>query len=162
MNRHLVSLQLRYDSGPAARGLTRLGGEGHGANVSLDTRNDEWLAQRTRLAQELHDTLLQGFFAASMQLHSAVDGLPADSVPKTRLNSALLAIEYALEEGRLAVQGLRSSHADSLFGAGPRRCAERPGSPFIGGISSGCRRPAARVAGRAAQRSIPHWPGSDF
>src|SRR5258707_13812033 len=42
------------------------------------------LAERTRIAQELHDTLLQGLFALSMQLHSAVDQLPADLIAKPR------------------------------------------------------------------------------
>ena len=33
-------------------------------------------AERTLIAQELHDTLLQGFLSLSMQLHDAVDHLP--------------------------------------------------------------------------------------
>ena len=33
---------------------------------------NEWIAERTRIAQDLHDTLLQGFFAVSMQLQAAV------------------------------------------------------------------------------------------
>ena len=44
----------------------------------LNARFEERLAERTRIAQELHDTLLQGFVSASMQLHVAVDGLPED------------------------------------------------------------------------------------
>jgi signal transduction histidine kinase len=75
--------------------------------ASLDARNEE----RTRIAQELHDTLLQGFLAVSMQLRAAVDELPADSGAKERFRSAMQALDRALEEGRLAVQGLRSSHA---------------------------------------------------
>jgi ligand-binding sensor domain-containing protein len=35
----------------------------------LNLRFDERLAERTRIAQELHDTLLQGFLSASMQVH---------------------------------------------------------------------------------------------
>jgi ligand-binding sensor domain-containing protein len=46
----------------------------------LNMRFEERLAERTRIAQELHDTLLQGFLSASMQLNVAVDGLPPDSV----------------------------------------------------------------------------------
>ena len=42
-------------------------------------RFEERLAERTRIAQELHDTLLQGFVSASMQLHVAADALPEDS-----------------------------------------------------------------------------------
>ncbi len=51
----------------------------------LNVRFEERLAERTRIAQELHDTLLQGFLSASMQLHVAVDRLPADSPPNPRL-----------------------------------------------------------------------------
>src|ERR1700690_821308 len=42
----------------------------------LNLRFEERLAERTRVAQELHDTLLQGVLSASMQLHVAVDQLP--------------------------------------------------------------------------------------
>ena len=45
----------------------------------LNVRFEERLGERTRIAQELHDTLLQGFLSASMQLHVAVDRLPAES-----------------------------------------------------------------------------------
>jgi signal transduction histidine kinase len=67
-------------------------------------------AERKRIAQELHDTLLQGFFAVSMQLQAAADYLPADSAVKLRISSVLRAIDRVLDEGRRAVQGLRSSH----------------------------------------------------
>jgi signal transduction histidine kinase len=67
-------------------------------------------AERTRIAQELHDTLLQGFFAASMQLHAAAECLPADSEAKPRISNVLQLMERVLDEGRRAVQGLRSSH----------------------------------------------------
>jgi signal transduction histidine kinase len=77
--------------------------------VNLDG-HEERLAERTRIAQELHDTLLQGFFAVSMQLHAAVDELPADSPAKARFSSAMQALERTLEDGRCAVQGLRSAH----------------------------------------------------
>ena len=39
----------------------------------LNVRFEERLAERTRIARELHDTLLQGFVSASMQLHVAAD-----------------------------------------------------------------------------------------
>jgi signal transduction histidine kinase len=65
------------------------------------------LAERTRIAQELHDTLLQGFFAVSLQLRTAVDGLP-QGLPE-RFGPALELMDRALEEGRRAVQGLRSA-----------------------------------------------------
>lgn len=69
-----------------------------------------------RIAQELHDTLLQGFFAVSMQLHAAVDHLSADSPAKPRFNDVLRLMDRVLEDGRLVVQGLRSpnEHLPSL------------------------------------------------
>jgi len=65
-------------------------------------------AERTRIAQELHDTLLQGFFALSLQLHAAIDQLPADLVAKPRFVALGKLMGRVLEEGRFAVQGLRS------------------------------------------------------
>ncbi len=77
---------------------------------------NERFAERTRIAQELHDTLLQGFFAVSMQLHTAVDDLPADLAARPRFSDILDRMDCVLEDGRRAVQGLRSpeEHGASL------------------------------------------------
>jgi signal transduction histidine kinase len=76
------------------------------------TRNGR-LAERTRIAQDLHDTLLQGFFAVSMQLQAAVNDLPGDSATKPRFNGIVQLMDRVLEEGRLTVQGLRSPREDA-------------------------------------------------
>jgi signal transduction histidine kinase len=75
----------------------------------LNMRFEERLAERMRIAQELHDTLLQGFISASMQLHVAVDNLPADSPSKPPLSRVLQLMGQVIEEGRNAVRGLRSA-----------------------------------------------------
>ena len=75
----------------------------------LNVRFEERLAERTRIAQELHDTLLQGFVSASMQLHVAADRLPADSPARPSLDRVLDLMGRVIEEGRNAVRGLRSS-----------------------------------------------------
>ncbi len=80
------------------------------ADDGLDTLDEVRLAERMRIAQELHDTLLQGLFAVSMRLHAAVEYLPPDSPEKPQFNSVLLALNRVVEEGRRAVQGLRSPH----------------------------------------------------
>jgi signal transduction histidine kinase len=77
----------------------------------LNRSFEERLAERTRIAQELHDTLLQGFISASMQLHVARDGLPADSPIKPSLSRVLDLMGRVIEEGRNAVRGLRSSRS---------------------------------------------------
>ena len=65
--------------------------------------------ERLRIARELHDTLLQGFFSASMQLCLVDDLLPADSPAKPILRRALDLIRNGLDEGRDALLGLRSA-----------------------------------------------------
>jgi signal transduction histidine kinase len=66
------------------------------------------LTERKRIAQELHDTLLQGCLGVSMQLHATVDGLSPDSSEKKRLSDVLQLLDRVLEQGRSAVEGLRS------------------------------------------------------
>ena len=80
----------------------------------LHGRFEERLAERTRIAQELHDTLLQGFLSASMQVHVATDRLPSDSQVKPILTRALQLMGQVIEEGRNTVRGLRASHTSSL------------------------------------------------
>ena len=77
--------------------------------AQMNVRFEERLAERTRIAQELHDTLLQGFLSASMQLHVAADRLPENSPAKSQLTHVLQLMGRVIEEGRNAVQGLRSS-----------------------------------------------------
>ena len=78
----------------------------------LNVRFEERLAERTRIARELHDTLLQGFLSASMQLHVAVDRLPEDSPARPAFTRALDLVRRVIDEGRNAVRGLRSSSTD--------------------------------------------------
>jgi signal transduction histidine kinase len=75
----------------------------------LSLRLEERLSERTRIAQELHDTLLQDFLSASMQLHVANDQLAVDSPAKPLVTRVLDMMGRAIEEGRNTVQGLRSS-----------------------------------------------------
>jgi signal transduction histidine kinase len=79
----------------------------------LNVRFHERLAERTRIAQELHDTLLQGFVSASMQLDVAEDQLPDDSPTKPALRRILQLMGRVTEEGRNALRGLRAAESDS-------------------------------------------------
>jgi signal transduction histidine kinase len=81
----------------------------HQTTRKLNLRFEERLAERMRVAQELHDTLLQGVLSTSMQLHVAVDQLPADSPAHPALNRVLELMGQVVEEGRNTVRGLRSS-----------------------------------------------------
>jgi len=78
--------------------------------TSLNAYSEERLAERARIAQELHDTLLQGFIAVSMHLHTFVDQLPADcATAKPRLSNVIRMLDRVLEQGRRVLQGLHSS-----------------------------------------------------
>lgn len=64
--------------------------------------------ERIRIARDLHDTLLQGFLGASMQLCLADDRLPSDSPAKPMLRRALDLARKGINEGRATLLGLRS------------------------------------------------------
>src|SRR5215470_10177135 len=76
----------------------------------LNVRFEERLAKRMRISHELHDTLLQGFLSASMQLHVAADKLPDDSPARPLLSRVLELMEQVINEGRNTLRGLRSSN----------------------------------------------------
>jgi signal transduction histidine kinase len=80
----------------------------------LNVRFEERLEERMRIAQDLHDTLLQGFLSASMQLHVAAEGLPEDSQVCSQLSHIQQLMAKVIDEGQKTVQGLRSITEDSL------------------------------------------------
>lgn len=84
----------------------------HQMAKQLNLRFDERLAERMRIAHELHDTLLQGFLSASMQLHVASDHVPESSPAKPQLGRVLQLMADVTEEGRKALRGLRSGPQD--------------------------------------------------
>jgi len=86
----------------------------HQLTSRLNVRFEERLAERTRIARELHDTLLQGILSASMHAHVAADRLPADSQAKPTLTRALQLMAQVIEEGRNTLRGLRASEGASL------------------------------------------------
>lgn len=86
----------------------------HRLTNEMNVRFEERLAERTRIAQELHDSLLQGFVGVSMQIAVAVEQLPADSPAKPQLKRVVKTIGKVIEEGRNTVQGLRSSSSNDF------------------------------------------------
>ncbi len=77
------------------------------------------LEERTRIAQELHDTLLQTFQGALLHLGAAVLRVAQDSPVKNQLDRILEIMRQGIVEGRSAIQGLRSpgSQTSDLVGA---------------------------------------------
>jgi signal transduction histidine kinase/streptogramin lyase len=83
------------------------------ASVRLNAILEERLAERERIAQDLHDTLLQGFISASLQLNLANRKLNADSEAKPLMTEVLELMRRVIDEGRNAVQGMRLTQTDS-------------------------------------------------
>jgi signal transduction histidine kinase/ligand-binding sensor domain-containing protein len=79
----------------------------------LNVRFEERLVERTHIAQELHDTLLQGFLSASMHVHLASDQVAADSPAKLSLTRAIQLMAKVIEEGRNTLRGLSVSRSSS-------------------------------------------------
>ena len=82
-------------------------------------RLEERIAERTRIARELHDNLLQGVISVSMQLHIAIDRLPEDSPAKPLFDRVLRLAGQVIDEGRNTVRGIRSldRNSEELEGA---------------------------------------------
>ena len=80
-------------------------------NMALEARVDE----RTRIARELHDTLLQSFNGLLLRFQSAANMLPArPEEAKKRIESAIEQASTAITEGRDAVHELRSGSSSTL------------------------------------------------
>jgi signal transduction histidine kinase/ligand-binding sensor domain-containing protein len=78
----------------------------HQFNLSLEAR----VSERTRIARELHDTLLQSFHGVLLRFQAASNLLPTrPEEAKNRLDAAIDQASQAITEGREAVQGLRDS-----------------------------------------------------
>jgi signal transduction histidine kinase len=80
-------------------------------HAALDARVDE----RTRIARELHDTLLQSFNALLLRFQTVANLLPArPDEAKQRIENAIEQAADAITEGRDAVHELRGSGAGSI------------------------------------------------
>ena len=76
----------------------------------LSARFNERLVERTRIAQELHDTLLQSFQGLMLRFQTAVNLLPGRGLDaKNVLEEALDRADDALAESRNAIQNIRNS-----------------------------------------------------
>ena len=77
----------------------------HAEEAALEQR----LLERTRIARELHDTLLQSFKAVLLKFHAVTYQLSDRPELQRTLEGVIDQAEQAVTEGRDAVQGLRSS-----------------------------------------------------
>jgi hypothetical protein len=101
----------------------------------LKLRFDERLSERMRIAQDLHDTLLQGVLSASMQLHVAADRVSEDSAAKPLLKRVIELMGQVTREGRTTLRGLRTTGSEErtlerAFASVPEECVVDPDTTF--------------------------------
>ena len=102
----------------------------------LNLRFEERLSERIRIAQDLHDTLLQGFLSSSMLVHVANEQVPEDSDAKPMLRQSLELMRQVTEEARQTLKGIRASAPLDLS---LERALARIPSEVIAGKDSGYR-----------------------
>lgn len=131
------------------------------------------LGERSRIARELHDTLLQTYQASLLWFRSAINVLPERPLEaKQRLELALDRAEAAIVEGRDAVQGLRAStvevndlaEAIAAIGASLTKAHVAADAPDVSVAVDGAsrdlnpllREEACRIASEALRNSFHH------
>jgi signal transduction histidine kinase/ligand-binding sensor domain-containing protein len=138
-------------------------------HVALEVRVDE----RTRIARELHDTLLQSFHALLLRFQAVSNVLPErPEEAKRRVDSAIEEASDAITEGRDAVHELRSSGLTTIdlatvisnFGkellsgptgeSVPEFSAQVEGTPRI--LNPIVRDEAYRIAAEALRNAVRH------
>jgi signal transduction histidine kinase/ligand-binding sensor domain-containing protein len=138
-------------------------------NRTLEAR----VSERTRIARDLHDTLLQSFQGLLLRFQSVAKLLPEPpDEARQRLDNAIEQAAEAITEGRDAVQGLRSSAfetndlanaiaaiaeeltKDTAAGESPVIDLEVEGVPR--GLNPVVRDEVYRIAGEALRNSFHH------
>jgi signal transduction histidine kinase len=84
----------------------------HKMRAQMNERFSERVEERTRIARELHDTLLQSFHGSMFRMQAARNLLPrSPEEAGEALDGAIARTEQAIDEGRNAIQDLRSEAA---------------------------------------------------
>jgi len=101
----------------------------------FNMRLEERVGERTRIARDLHDTLLQSFHGLLLRFQSALQLLPDRPLDaKQRLESAIDQAAEAIAESRKTVQGLRTSAVEGRdLGKAIRTVGEELASANAGG-----------------------------
>ena len=74
---------------------------------ALEIRLDERIRERTRIARELHDSLLQGFQGLTLKFHALAHSLAPGSSVRSSIEGNLKQAREIIEEARARVRDLR-------------------------------------------------------
>jgi signal transduction histidine kinase len=117
-------------------------------HYEFDRTLEARVGERTRIARDIHDTLLQSFHGILLHLQILSNELPGDTT-KERLESVIDQAEQAIVEGRDAVQGLRATTIeDNDLALAIRTLGEELAA------ESGSRRPDFTVQVEGAPRNL--------
>jgi signal transduction histidine kinase len=81
--------------------------------ATMRDRLEQRVLERERIAQELHDTLLQGLLSASLQLQVANSEISPGATAKPLVERVFQQLQQMVDEGRNAVRGLRTKHSEA-------------------------------------------------
>jgi signal transduction histidine kinase len=84
------------------------------AAARLNARLEERLAERERIARDLHDTLLQGFQGLILRFHDAMMTIPEPEPARQLMETALDRADEVMAEGRDKVVNLHPSFGKSV------------------------------------------------
>ncbi|MEU9191691.1 sensor histidine kinase [Streptomyces hundungensis] len=107
------------------------------AELAEAERTAGTLAERERLAREIHDTLAQGLSSIQLLLRAAERALPAGDPARAHVEQARRAAQDNLAEARRFVKALTPPDLEhgSLAGALERLCSGAPGPAVQFGVS---------------------------
>jgi len=94
-------------------------------SARLSDRSAARLAERERIARELHDTLLQGFQGLILRFQSVANRLPPGNQGRELINEVLERADDVIIEGRDRVRSLRSVHSEAQLADIFNTAAER-------------------------------------
>ena len=123
--------QTRWFQAARSRGVfvllwVAIGCESVKSRGSINRTLDARVSERTRIARELHDTLLQSFHGLLLRFQTALYLLPdRPAEAKEQLAGAIDHAAKAITEGRDAVQGLRASTVERNNLAGDQDARRR-------------------------------------
>ena len=85
--------------------------------AAIQSRHEERIAERERIARELHDTLLQGFQGLVLHFQAILEGLPPGAPARSQIGKALDRADQVLISGRDRVHQLRAVDSADLADA---------------------------------------------